>query len=80
MPESFPSITKITIHEDPPDHITHHTAYTFFLRGWRRLLAPLLSPMIARWNARMWEEDLPLKLRRQKMLPDSPIEKGRLLP
>ena len=108
----IPSITKITIREDPPDHITHHTTYTFFLRGWRRLLAPLLSPMIARWNARVWEEDLPLKLRRQKMLrhgfrdfvgmpekvadrrcdgllecrlpikrlPDSPIEKGRLLP
>lgn len=107
----IPSITKITIREDPPDHITHHTTYTFFLRGWRRLLAPLLSPMIARWNARVWQEDLPLKLRRQKMLrhgfrdfaglpeqvadrrydgplecrlpiprlPDSPIEKSRLL-
>jgi hypothetical protein len=64
----IPSITKIAVHEDRPDHIVHHTTYTFFLRGWRRLLAPLLPAMIARWNARVWEEDLPLKLRRQKML------------
>lgn len=107
----IPSITKIAIREDPPDHITHHTTYTFFLRGWRRLLAPLLPSMMARWNERVWQEDLPLKLRRQKMLrhgfrdfvgmpekiadrkydgplecrlpikrlPDSPIEKDRLL-
>lgn len=107
----IPSITKIVMEEDPPDQLTHHTTYTFFLRGWRRLLAPLLPSMMTRWNERVWREDLPLKLRRQKMLrhgfrdfvglpekivdrrydgplecmlpikrlPDSPIEKDRLL-
>jgi hypothetical protein len=64
----IPSITKIAIREDRSDHIVHRTTYTFFLRGWRRLLAPVLPAMIRRWNERVWREDLPLKLRRQKML------------
>ena len=42
--------------------------YRFYLQGWRILLAPILSWQIARWSARIWGEDLPVKLRRQRMM------------
>lgn len=63
-----PSVTRIRIHEDRPDHVVHTTTYKFLLRGWRRLLAPLLPHLMRTWNERTWREDLPLKLRRQKVL------------
>src|SRR5690606_20599371 len=56
------------IREDRADHCVFTMNYKFVFRGWRKLLAPLLRRLIARWNAQVWEEDLPLKLRRQKML------------
>ncbi|MEX0704838.1 MAG: hypothetical protein WD069_22255 [Planctomycetales bacterium] len=65
---AIPSLTTIRIREDRPDHCVFTMNYKFVLRGWRKLLAPLLGRLIARWNAQVWEEDLPLKLRRQKML------------
>tara|TARA_B100000780_G_scaffold276847_1_gene246253 strand:- start:175 stop:774 length:600 start_codon:yes stop_codon:yes gene_type:complete len=42
--------------------------YKFYLNGWRILLKPLLKKMIPIWNERVWLEDLPIKLRRQKVL------------
>ncbi len=63
-----PVLTTITIEEAPRDHSTIRITYRFFLLGWRVLLAPLLGRMIPRWNERVWQEDLPLKRRRQKVL------------
>jgi hypothetical protein len=63
-----PSVTRIHIHEDRRDHVVHTTTYKFLLRGWRRILAPFLPRLMTSWNERTWREDLPLKLRRQKVL------------
>jgi len=59
--------------------------YRFYLQGWRILLAPILYRQISQWSDRIWEEDLPLKLRRQRVmrlgfkdftgLPDSPADR-----
>lgn len=64
----IPVLTTIRIEEDRRDHCRITTHYRFFLMGWKRLLAPFLSFMISKWNEQVWQEDLPLKLRRQKML------------
>lgn len=42
--------------------------YKFYLNGWRRILKPFLKIMIPKWNEKVWLEDYPLKLRRQKVL------------
>jgi len=41
--------------------------YQFFLHGWRRILAPFMYKMMAVWNQKVWDEDLPLKIRRQRV-------------
>ncbi|TSC63366.1 MAG: hypothetical protein G01um1014106_512 [Parcubacteria group bacterium Gr01-1014_106] len=63
-----PVLTTIRIEEDRHDHCRITMNYRFFLMGWKRILAPLLSFMIPKWNEQVWQEDLPLKLRRHKML------------
>ena len=42
--------------------------YKFFLNGWRKILKPILKKLIPIWNEKVWLEDLPVKLRRQKMI------------
>ena len=42
--------------------------YKFYLNGWRKLLKFLLKKLVPIWNEKVWQEDLPVKLRRQKML------------
>jgi len=42
--------------------------YKFYLNGWRRLLKPLLKKLIPIWNEKVWREDYPVKIRRQKIL------------
>jgi hypothetical protein len=42
--------------------------YKFYLKGWKKILKPLLKNLIPIWNERVWKEDLPVKLRRQKVL------------
>jgi hypothetical protein len=42
--------------------------YKFYLNGWRRILRPLLKKMIPIWNEKVWQEDYPVKIRRQKIL------------
>lgn len=64
----IPALTTIRIIEDRPDHCVLTLKYQFFLLGWRKLLAPLIARMIPVWAERVWREDLPLKLRRQKVL------------
>ena len=41
--------------------------YKFVFSGIKILLYPLIKFLIPRWNERTWKEDLPLKLRRQKV-------------
>jgi hypothetical protein len=42
--------------------------YKFYLNGWRGLLRPLLKKLIPIWNEKVWREDCPVKIRRQKIL------------
>ena len=42
--------------------------YKFHLNGWKKILRPILRYLIPIWNKKVWIEDLPVKLRRQKVL------------
>ena len=42
--------------------------YKFYLNGWRKIFKPILKRLIPIWNEKVWLEDLPVKLRRQKVL------------
>ena len=42
--------------------------YKFYLNGWKIILKPILKMLIPVWNKKVWVEDLPVKLRRQKVL------------
>jgi hypothetical protein len=42
--------------------------YKFYLNGWRRILRPILKILIPIWNEKVWKEDYPVKIRRQKIL------------
>lgn len=42
--------------------------YQFYLNGWRKILRPILKKLVPIWSERVYKEDLPLKLRRQKFL------------
>jgi hypothetical protein len=56
---------RVTAHETFA-HID--TEYEFALRGLQKLLKPILRRMIPRWNEVVWNEDLPVKLRRERVL------------
>ena len=42
--------------------------YKFHLEGWKVIFKPILKILIKKWNEKVWLEDLPVKLRRQKVL------------
>lgn len=63
-----PVATTIVVKELRQDLCEVTMTYKFLLKGWRRILEPFLPPMAARWNAKVWDEDLPLKERRTKAL------------
>tara|TARA_Y100000590_G_scaffold100938_1_gene114708 strand:+ start:3552 stop:4145 length:594 start_codon:yes stop_codon:yes gene_type:complete len=42
--------------------------YKFYLNGWRKLLKPMLKIMVPKWNEKVWKEDYPIKIRRQKVI------------
>ena len=42
--------------------------YKFYLNGWRIILKPLLKKLIPMWNEKVWLEDYPVKMRRQKVI------------
>ncbi|MBX2798819.1 MAG: hypothetical protein KTR31_14180 [Myxococcales bacterium] len=65
---SVPSITTITVEQLGRDRCRIGMNYKFLLFGWRRLLGLMLPSMIETWNEKVWVEDLPLKLRRQRVL------------
>ncbi len=62
------SKTTIKIKEVTIDSCEITMNYKFFLNGWRKLLRPILKILIPKWNKKVWMEDYPVKIRRQKML------------
>jgi len=62
------SETTIKVYETNENHCKLEMNYKFFLKGWLKLLEPFLKNMAAKWNKKVWDEDLELKLRRSKMI------------
>ena len=64
----FESKTTIKIEEIDKNNCKINMNYKFHLEGWRIIFKPLLKVLIRNWNEKVWIEDLPVKLRRQKVL------------
>lgn len=62
------SRTTIKCIEVAPSETLIEMTYEFELVGWKTIFAPYLRRGIPKWNKRVWDEDLPLKLRRQWVL------------
>jgi len=63
----IPSLTTATYTEIGKDKCSVKVNYKFKLTGLSLLFYPFLKILIPIWNKRTWYEDLPLKLRRQKV-------------
>ena len=59
------SRTTVTLNDVSKSETEVTVDYEFELSGWRTLLAPVLRRLIPKWNEKVWDEDLPLKLRRE---------------
>ena len=62
------SKTTIKIEEIDKNNCKINSNYKFHLEGWKIIFKPLLKVLIRKWNEKVWLEDLPVKLRRQKVL------------
>lgn len=62
------SKTTVKIKDIEKDNCEINMNYKFYLNGWQKFLKPLLKILIPKWNEKVWNEDLPVKLRRQKVL------------
>ncbi len=62
------SKTTIKIYPESEKSCKITMNYKFYLNGWRAILRPLLKRLIPIWNEKVWQEDLPVKLRRQKVI------------
>jgi hypothetical protein len=65
---AIPSVTTIRVEALGENRCRITSRYQFYLDGPQRLLAPIIYRMMASWNAQVWIEDLPLKLRRHQVL------------
>ena len=63
----IPSLSTATYKDIGKDKCLVSVNYKFKFTGVRILLYPLIKFLLPRWNNRTWHEDLPLKLRRQKV-------------
>ena len=65
----IPFCSTITLHEITSSRCKIEMHYRYYLSGWKNLIfKPLLKIMANRWNQQLWDEDLSLKLRRQKVM------------
>ena len=62
------SKTTITIRSLEKSKCKINMNYQFHLKGWKKILKPILNKLIPIWNERVWLEDYPIKIRRQKVL------------
>ena len=62
------SKTTIKINEINEEKCEIEMNYKFLLKGIQKILGPILKKMIYKWNYQVWIEDLPLKIRRQKIV------------
>tara|TARA_Y100000590_G_C15685797_1_gene1001586 strand:- start:82 stop:702 length:621 start_codon:yes stop_codon:yes gene_type:complete len=64
----IPSLSTAKYKEIAKDKCSVEVNYKFKFTGFKILFYPLIKYLIPRWNERTWNEDLPLKLRRQKVV------------
>ena len=64
----IPSLSTAKYKEIAKDKCLVEVNYKFKFTGLNILFYPLIKYLIPRWNERTWNEDLPLKLRRQKVI------------
>ena len=62
------SVTTIKMVAITPQRTKLTMTYKFLLSGWNNIFQFILPTLIERWNQRTWDEDLELKLRREKVL------------
>ena len=63
----IPSLSTATYKDIGKDKCSVSVNYKFKFSGLQILLYPLIKFLLPRWNDRTWHEDLPVKLRRQKV-------------
>tara|TARA_B100001123_G_C15237843_1_gene997897 strand:+ start:706 stop:1326 length:621 start_codon:yes stop_codon:yes gene_type:complete len=63
----IPSLSTAKYKDIAKDKCLVEVNYKFKFSGLKILLYPLIKYLIPKWNERTWKEDLPLKLRRQKV-------------
>ena len=63
----IPSLSTTKYNEISKNKCLVETNYKFQFTGLQILFYPLIKFLIPKWNKRTWNEDLPLKLRRQKV-------------
>jgi len=63
----IPSLSTARYKDIAKDKCMVEVNYKFKFTGLKILLYPLIKYLIPKWNERTWNEDLPLKLRRQKV-------------
>ena len=63
----IPSLSTAVYKDIGKDKCLVTVNYKFKFSGLQILLYPLIRFLVPRWNLRTWKEDLPLKLRRQKV-------------
>jgi hypothetical protein len=64
----IPVLTTIAVDEPEPELAVFRTRHVFLVSGWRKVLCPVLRWLVPMWNEKIWKEDLPLKLRRHRVL------------
>ena len=63
----IPSLSTAVYKDVGKDKCSVTVNYKFKFTGLQILLYPLIKFLLPKWNNRTWHEDLPLKLRRQKI-------------
>ena len=63
----IPSLSTVTYKDISKDRCSVVVNYKFIFTGLKILLYPLIKFLVPKWNKKTWNEDLPLKLRRQKV-------------
>lgn len=64
----IPSLSTAVYKEIGKDKCSVSVNYKFKFTGLQILFYPLIKFLVPKWNSRTWKEDLPLKLRRQKVI------------
>lgn len=63
-----PSRTTYTLTPEPGGGTRYRIEYLMDLPRWMAVLRPFLPALLRRWNDRVWDEDVPLRRRRELVM------------